>query len=40
MQRLYAVVALAFVAGLVLYYIENGGPVMAAAGLIVVLVED
>ncbi len=33
MQRLYAVIGFAFVAGLVLYYIENGGPVMAAAGL-------
>ncbi|MGI2035329.1 heme lyase CcmF/NrfE family subunit [Rhizobium panacihumi] len=33
MQRLYAVIGLAFVAGLTLYYIENGGPVMAAAGL-------
>ncbi|MGE7371019.1 heme lyase CcmF/NrfE family subunit [Neorhizobium sp. NPDC001467] len=33
MQRLYAVVGFAFLAGLVLYYIENGGPVMAALGL-------
>ena len=35
LQRLYLVMGLAFVAGLVLYYIENGGPVMAAAGLAV-----
>ena len=33
LQRLYVVAGLALVAGLTLYYIENGGPVMAVFGL-------
>ncbi|SMD10978.1 heme lyase CcmF/NrfE family subunit [Rhizobium sp. RU36D] len=33
MQRLYVAAALALVVGLALYYAENGGPVMAVAGL-------
>ncbi|NLR95448.1 heme lyase CcmF/NrfE family subunit [Rhizobium sp. P38BS-XIX] len=33
MQRLYVVAGLAFVAGLVLFYIQHGGPVLAALGL-------
>ncbi len=34
MQRLYVAAGLALLAGLSLYYIENGGPVMAIFGLI------
>jgi len=33
LQRLYVVAALAFVAGLVLFYLKHGGPVLAALGL-------
>ncbi|MBR0556338.1 heme lyase CcmF/NrfE family subunit [Ciceribacter sp. L1K23] len=33
LQRLYAAVALAFLTALVVYYIENGGPVMAVLGI-------
>ncbi len=33
LQRLYLAAGLALVAGLVLYYIENGGPVMAVFGM-------
>lgn len=33
LQRLYVAAGLALVAGLTLYYIENGGPVMAVFGL-------
>ncbi|MCL6707564.1 heme lyase CcmF/NrfE family subunit [Pseudomonas sp. R2.Fl] len=33
LQRLYVAIALAFVAAVVLYYVENGGPVMAVFGL-------
>jgi cytochrome c-type biogenesis protein CcmF len=33
LQRLYVVAGLAFLAGLVLFYIEHGGPVLAALGL-------
>ncbi len=33
LQRLYMAAALALVVGLGLYYAENGGPVMAVAGL-------
>ncbi|MCB5202840.1 heme lyase CcmF/NrfE family subunit [Neorhizobium sp. T786] len=35
MQRLYVAAGLALVAGFGLYYIQNGGPVMAAFGLII-----
>ncbi len=33
LQRLYVVAALAFLAGLVLFYLKHGGPVLAALGL-------
>ncbi|TWB55277.1 cytochrome c-type biogenesis protein CcmF [Rhizobium sp. ERR 922] len=33
LQRLYVVAGLAFLAGLALFYIEHGGPVLAALGL-------
>jgi cytochrome c-type biogenesis protein CcmF len=33
LQRLYVVAGLAFLAGLVLFYIKHGGPVLAALGL-------
>jgi cytochrome c-type biogenesis protein CcmF len=33
LQRLYVVAGLAFLAGLVLFYVEHGGPVLAALGL-------
>jgi cytochrome c-type biogenesis protein CcmF len=33
LQRLYVAASLAFLAGLVLWYVENGGPVMAALGI-------
>ncbi|MBP1850885.1 heme lyase CcmF/NrfE family subunit [Rhizobium halophytocola] len=33
LQRLYAAAALAFVAGAILWYVENGGPVLALLGL-------
>ncbi|MCF6370489.1 heme lyase CcmF/NrfE family subunit [Rhizobium halophilum] len=35
LQRLYGAAGLALMAGLVLYYIENGGPVMAVFGIII-----
>lgn len=33
LQRLYVIAGLAFLAGLVLFYVEHGGPVLAALGL-------
>ena len=33
LQRLYVVAGVAFLAGLVLFYVEHGGPVLAALGL-------